>query len=103
MENERQLEALGGAQSSLESELECLRDVLEHPDRYLSVEFKQLRLSTMNVVLDNLSTDVASDVAFSLVELKGTPQLQRAFVLARFDRAELPEDRINFANAARCL
>ncbi len=103
VENERQLEALGGAQSSLESELECLRDVLEHPDRYLSVEPKQLRLSTINVVLDNLSTDVASDVAFSLVELNGTPQLQRAFVLARFDRAELPEDRINFANAARCL
>ena len=103
VENERQLEALGGAQSSLENELECLRDVLEHPDRYLSVEPKQLRLSTMNVVLDNVSTDVASDVAFSLVELNGTPQLQRAFVLARFDRAELPEDRINFANAARCL
>ena len=103
LENERQIEALGSAQDSLEAELECLRDVLEHPERYVCVEDKQLRLSTMNVVLDSRSTDVASDVEFSLVELKGKPQLQRAFVLARFDRAELPEDRINFENAARYL
>lgn len=103
LENEPQLEAFGGAQSSLEAELECLREVLEHPERYICVEPMESCSSTMNVVLDDRSTDIASDVVFSLAELKGTPQLRRAFVLARFDRAELPEARINFEDAARYL
>ena len=103
LENEPQVEAFGGAQSSLEAELECLREVLEHPERYICVEPMESCSSTMNVVLDDRSTDIASDVVFSLAELKGTPQLRRAFVLARFDRAELPAARINFEDAARYL
>jgi hypothetical protein len=63
----------------------------------------QLRLNTMNVVLDDRSTDVASDVVFSLARLAGVSQIQRAFVMARFSRADLPAARMNFDNAARYL
>lgn len=103
IENERQMEALGSPQSALDTELESLCQVLEHPDRYVRFESKKIRLSTMNVVLDESSTDVASDVAFSLAQLTGVPQLQRAFVLARLARSELPTARMNFDNAGRYL
>ncbi|MBL8413460.1 MAG: hypothetical protein JNM42_03380 [Propionivibrio sp.] len=103
LENERQLEAIGSPQSALDAELETLRQVLEHPERYIHVEKKRMRISTMNVVLDQESTDVASDIGFSLAQLKGVPQIQRAFVLACFARAELPEARMNFDDAIRYL
>jgi len=103
VENERQMEAMGSPQSALDAELETLREVLEHPERYIHVEKKRMRISTMNVVLDQESTDVASDIGFSLAQLKGVPQIQRAFVLACFARAELPEARMNFDDAIRYL
>jgi len=103
LENERQMEALGRPQSALESELESLREVLEHPERYVCVEQKRLRLSTMNVVVDEKSGDVASDIAFSVVQLKGLPPIQSAFVLGRFARADLQDSRMNFEDAARYL
>ena len=103
LDNERQLETIGSLQSVLDAELEILREVLANPQRYMSVEKKQLRLSTMNVVLDKTSTDVASDVVFSLAKLSGTPALQRAFVMARMTRSDLPEVKINFAEAQRYL
>ena len=103
LENERQVEALGSPQSALEAELDFLREVLEHPERYVRVEQKKMRLNTMNVVVDEKSGDVASNIAFSLAQLMGVPQVQRAFVLARFARADLPESRMNFEDAARYL
>ncbi len=103
IENEHQMEAIGSPQSALETELEILREVLEHPERYVRVEPKKLRLSTMNVVLDEKSTDVGSEVNFSLAQLKGVPRVQSAFVMARFARSELPAARMNFEDAARFL
>lgn len=102
-ENEVQLEAMGSAQSVLEAELEVLREVLDHPQRYLCIEVKRLRLSPLNIVVDATSSDVAADVSFSLAELTGQPQSQKAFVLARVARSELPAVRINFADAERSL
>lgn len=103
LENEQQLEAIGGPQSSLDNELECLRAVLEHPEQYVRVEQRRLRLSTMNVILDEASNDVSSEVAFSLVHLTGVPSVQRAFILGRFARAEMPSARIDFDDVARYL
>lgn len=103
LENERQMEELGSPQAALEGELETLREVLETPQRYLVTEQKTLRLNTLNVVVDEASTDVAADVGFSLVRLTGSAPLQRAFALARIARGELPEARINFAEAQRYL
>ena len=77
--------------------------MLEHPERYLRIEARQLRLSTMNIVVDATNGDVAADVSFSLAELMGEPHLQRAFVLARVARSELPAVKMNFADAARYL
>ncbi|EXI82475.1 MAG: hypothetical protein AW10_00583 [Candidatus Accumulibacter appositus] len=103
LENERQLEAIGDSQAALEMELECLKEVLEHPQRSLSVAQKHLRLDTMNVLSDDASSDRAADVSFSLAELSGPQPLQRAFVLARFARAEMASPTINFDAAARYL
>ncbi len=103
LENERQMEEIGSPQSALEAELESLREVLEHPENYVRVEQRKMRLSTMNVVVDEKSTDVASDIVFSLAQLTGVPQVQSAFVLARFARSELPAARMNFDDAARYL
>ncbi|WP_374682287.1 hypothetical protein [Accumulibacter sp.] len=103
LENGRQLEAVGDSQTALEMELECLKEVLEHPQRCLCVAQKTLRLNTMNVLCDEASADLVADVAFSLAELTGEPPVQRAFVLARFARADLPSQTINFDAAARYL
>jgi hypothetical protein len=102
-ENERQLEMMGGTQALLEAELDSLCEVLEHPERYMSVEQKQLKISTMNVVLDDSSNDVSSDISFSLARLTGVPSACKAFVLARFERSEMPEIRMDFDSAVRFL
>ena len=103
LDNEVQLEAMGGAQSVLDAELEVLREVLEHPQRYLRIEAKQLRLSAMNIVVDATSDDLAAEVNFSLAQLTGQPQSQKAFVLARVARSELPAVKMDFADAERYL
>ncbi|MBS1230485.1 MAG: hypothetical protein H6R17_3762 [Proteobacteria bacterium] len=104
LENERQLESIGGNESLLEAEFECLRDVLGKPQAYLHFEPKRLRLNTMNVILDQSSTDRVADVDFAVAELSGTPPIRRAFVLARVARDELPPPKkIDFADAARYL
>lgn len=103
LENEKQLEAMGDHQSSLDAELECLREVLVQPEKYISVETKKMRLSTLNVLLDSQSTDVSSEIRFCLAKLNGNPKLQKAFVLARFARGEMPEEKIDFAAAAKYL
>ena len=84
-------------------ELETLREVLGNPQDYLVTEQVTLRLNTLNVVVDADESGVAADVGFSLVRLAGSEPLQRAFVLARVARSELPETRINFADAQRYL
>ena len=103
LENERQLEALGG-DSVLEAELDCLVDVLNNPQRYLHFESRCLRLNRMNLVLDESSSEAAADVDFSVVELSGHMTTSRAFVLARVPRAELPPaKKMNFDDASRYL
>jgi len=103
LDNERQMEELGSSQSVLENELECLCKVLEVPERYIRFEPTKLRLSTLNVVLDESSTDVASDVTFTMALLSGVPKEQRAFVIGRVERSELPEAKLDIANAERFL
>lgn len=101
--NERQLEAIGSPQSTLEAELETLCDVLAHPQRYLGVEQRSLRLDAMNVVLNRDSRDAGSDIVVALARLSGTPPSQRVFVPARFSRSELPALKMNFEDAQRYL
>ena len=103
LDNERQMEALGSPQEALDGELDTLCEVLAYPQRYVAIENRTLRLNTMNVVVDSAATDVAAEVPFSLVRLMGSEPLQRAFVLARIARDELPEARIDFAEAQRYL
>lgn len=103
LENERQLEALGSAEEALDGELEALCGVLAQPEKYVHLERKQLKLNSMNVVLDDTSTDIVSEIDFSLAQLSGAAKIQSAFVLARMDRSEMPEIRMNLADAERYL
>jgi len=102
-ENERQMEAIGSPRSALDKELECLCEVLGHPERYLQMEPKKTCLTTMNVVLDEPKGEASLEVEFSLAELTGIPKIQRAFVLGRLARNELPPLKSGFENAERYL
>lgn len=104
LENERQLDALGGGDSVLEAELECLVDVLGNPQRYLHFDSQHLRLNRMNLVLDESSTEAGADIDFAVAELTGSMPMSRAFILARVARAELPPaKKMNFDDASRYL
>lgn len=104
LENERQLAAVGSSESALEMELGCLKEVLEHPERYLRMEPRQVRVNAMNVVSEKGSAELAAEVDFHVADLTGAPTVRRAFVLARVPRAELPlPQKINFDDAARYL
>ena len=103
LENERQMESIGDSEEILEKELDHLCDILGQPERYIRVEKKDVRLSTLNVVLDETSSDVAARISFSLADLVGEPRVQRAFVLARIDRSEMQPEKLDFATAERLL
>ena len=104
LENERQLHAIGSGESVLEAEFECLTAVLGRPERYLHFEPTRLRLSPMNVMLEETSTATAADVEFVIVELSGATPQRRAITLERVARTELPPpQKLNFDHAARYL
>jgi hypothetical protein len=104
LDNERQLETLGGGEEVLEGELETLKRTLENPQDYLSIEPKHLRVSSMNVVLDETSTESGAEVDFAVIELKGATPGRRAFILARLARADLPPAQsMNYHEAMRYL
>ena len=104
LDNERQLETMGGGEAVMEGELETLKSVLDKPQDYLSIEPRRIRLSSMNVVLDETNTDSGADVDFSVVELKGAMPQRRAFVIGRLARTELPPPQsMNYQEAMRYL
>jgi len=104
LDNERQLETVGGGESVLEGEIETLKGVLDNPQDYLAIEPRHLRVSSMNVVLDETSTESGSEVDFAVIELKGSLPVYRAFILARVVRADLPPaPTMNYYEAMRYL
>ena len=100
LDNERQLAELGGSESALAGELDCLIAVLQHPAQYLRVTPRKLRLSTMNIVLDAASDEAGAEIDFAMAEAGADPALQRAFIITRVARADLPPPRsINYREA----
>lgn len=95
---------MGGGDSVLEAELECLIAVLGNPQRYLHFDSQHLRLNRMNLVLDESSTQAGADINFSVAETTGSIPMSRAFILIRVPRAELPPaKKINFDAPSRYL
>ncbi|MCC7309635.1 MAG: hypothetical protein IT510_00100 [Sulfuritalea sp.] len=104
LENERQMEALGGGDSVLEAELETLADVLGNPQRYIHFDSKRLRLSRMNLVVGEGSTEEAFDIDFAVAEVTGSTPTTRAFILVRVLRADLPPPKkLDIDDASRYL
>lgn len=100
LENERQLAELGGSESALAGELDCLIAVLQNPAQYLRVIPRKLRLNTMNIVLDSASDEAGAEIDFAMAEAGADPALQRAFIITRVARADLPPPRsINYREA----
>lgn len=103
LENERQLEALGTSQELMSDELDVLVEVMGHPERYLRFDQQNLRLNTMNVVLEEDNGEVAFDVTFSRAHLLGEPSRERAFVLTCIRRDEMPVPQLKLDDMARYL
>jgi hypothetical protein len=103
LENERQMEEHGSARSALEYELECLRNVLENSRDHLVFETRRIRLSTLNVILDENSTEAGADVAFTVAKLSDARKTQRAFVVGCLGRSDMPQMKLDIANAERFL
>lgn len=102
-ENEQQLAHMGDGQARLEAELSCLCGAFASARRYLSLEYRQLRLSHLNEVLDDDAPVVGREVAFMLATFDGTLEASRAFFIGRVTRSELPAARIDFSGAERLL
>lgn len=103
LENERQMEEHGSARSVLEYELECLRGVLENSPDHLEFETRRIRLNTLNVVLDEGSTDAGADLALTVAKFSDARKTQRAFVVGRLKRADMPQMKLDIENAERFL
>lgn len=100
LENERQLEAIGGGETALAGELDCLKAVLENPQDYLRIVPRRLRLSTMNLVIDEGSDEAGADIEFAVAEAGADTSLRRAFIITRVARADLPPPKaMNYRDA----
>jgi hypothetical protein len=102
LENERQLAEMGSFEDQLAGELDALRAVFDHPQDYLEVAPKRLRLNTMNVLVGE--SEAGTDIDFAVIDLKGPAPVRRAFVIARVDRSDLPPPKsLDYYEAMRYL
>ena len=58
----------------------------------------------MNLVVDENSTEAASDIDFGVAEITGSKPMTRAFILVRVLRADLPPPKkLDIDDASRYL
>ena len=100
--NAQALRKLTAGASSLEADLELLREVLTRPAEYLHVAHRRLRLDQLNVVVENPAQG-GTDFDFEVARVPGNPPLTRAFTLVRFPRSELQASARLTDEAARLL
>lgn len=99
-ENERQLAEIGSSETALVGELDCLIAVLANPQNYLRIVPRHLRLSTMNIVINEASDEAGADIDFAVVEAGAGATVQRAFIIARIARGDLPPPKaVNYRDA----
>jgi hypothetical protein len=99
-ENEKQLAAIGAGESALANELDCLKAVLENPQKYLRITPRRLRLNTMNLLIDEASDEVGADIEFAVAEAGADASVHRAFIITRIERSDLPPPKaMNYRDA----
>lgn len=97
LENERQMEALGSPQSALSDGLDTLWCRAGAPGELLARRATRACGLVRSIHLWILTmAEQVSPVEFSLARLTGVPQIERAFVMARFARSEMPSVRMDF-------
>jgi hypothetical protein len=103
-ENERALARLGLKTDALERQLRVICDVMGHPDSYVWVTRRKLRLDAMNVVVedDDERAEIGSDVEFRIARTPASREGVRAFSLVRFARRDLLP-AVNIQDEARRL
>lgn len=101
-DNEQQLAALGGATDALERQLDYLCEVLMEPDEHISMERRQVRLDSMNVVVNAATAGEA--VEFNVVRAERQAHIQHAMVPVQVDRHVIHElPRMSLDEAERLI
>jgi hypothetical protein len=85
-ETEQRLANLGTAPRTLDEYLAHLQNVLEHAADYVSIRPQELRLDTMNFIVDDPANKT---VRVSLCELRADGRPSRVVAIARFPRHDL--------------
>ncbi len=101
-ENDRELDSQGSRSEALDRQLEVVCEVLADPVPLLHVTSRQLRLSRMNVVLDDNAAE-GDLLELDIARVPGDPPRERAFALIRFSRVHLQAPRNLLAEADRLL
>lgn len=85
-ETEQRLASLGTPPRTLDEYLVVLQNVLEHAADYVSIRSEELRLDSMNILVDD---PAGKALSLKLCELRADGRPPRAVVIARFPRREL--------------
>jgi len=103
--NEANLRSIASGAEALDYQLECVRNVLEHPADHLFVTGRRVRVDRMNVELDEASPTPGEMLDLQIARIPipdGAPEF-RTFALTRFPRAALLPRSALVQEAARML
>ena len=101
--NSRTLNGLATGAERLDAELERIVEALNDARERFYVNTARLRLDRMNVVQTEAATECGEEIVFQSARIPADPPETRAFVFARFPRADLLPASTLRAEAARHL
>jgi hypothetical protein len=96
---EAKLSAEGGGVDALERVLDALCEALETPGEVFTMGTRRVRLTRMNIMATPEMTEPTDEIEFGTASLAGAPP--RAFLIARFPRAEFRPQGLDFEAAAK--
>jgi hypothetical protein len=102
-ENELGLADLGLPHEAIDSALEHVREVFEHPAQHISLSTRRLRLDRMNVVQEGSAGQAGEELQIPTARIPANPPRTRAFSLIRFSRKDLLPPQSMLDQAAHLL
>jgi hypothetical protein len=100
-ENNRSLDAMGTGADRLDEELERIVEALTDAPQRFYVTTRRVRLDRMNVVQTGDDPEAGEEIVFQCARIPGDPPETRAFVIARFPRADMLPPRVLLTEAVR--
>jgi hypothetical protein len=101
--NERSLASLGLQTDALDNELTHVRDVLAEPSRHIYLSSRCIKLTRMNVVIEESSAQAGDEIELHFARIPTEPPRMRAFSLIRFKRSDLLPAKSLLDEATRIL